>query len=337
MKKALIFALLSFGMVLGGVSHAKEYKSMTVRIACSTPPGSVQAVPLARLAEIVHKESNGKIKCELYTGGVLGDEQAVVKQLRSNEIQMGVLAAGNLTPFAPKATLVILPYMFPSKQHAFTFFRNEAFMKTFNEAITEQSKTRPLGWLIGGYRVLTNSKRPIKTIDDMAGLKWRVPPVELQLAAFRSWGVEPHPLPWIETFNGLQQGVIDGQENPHLINRDAKFWEVQKYITEPHYKLWTGPVVVNVDWLRSLPADVQQAIIEAGHETTVEMRALLDKQESASREFLKEKGMVFCGVPTDEDEWMKRAVSIWPQFYPQIKNLEIVEAFMKTLGRQLPR
>ena len=69
----------------------------------------------------------------------------------------------------------------------------------------------------------------------------------------------------------------------------------------------------------------------------VEMRALLDKQESASREFLKEKGMVFCGVPTDEDEWMKRAVSIWPQFYPQIKNLEIVEAFMKTLGRQLPR
>ena len=144
MKKALIFALLSFGMVLGGVSHAKEYKSMTVRIACSTPPGSVQAVPLARLAEIVHKESNGKIKCELYTGGVLGDEQAVVKQLRSNEIQMGVLAAGNLTPFAPKATLVILPYMFPSKQHAFTFFRNEAFMKTFNEAITEQSKTRPL-------------------------------------------------------------------------------------------------------------------------------------------------------------------------------------------------
>ena len=77
---------------------------------------------------------------------------------------------------------------------------------------------------------------------------------------------------------------------------------MQKYITEPHYKLWTGPVVVNVDWLRSLPADVQQAIIEAGHETTVEMRALLDKQESASREFLKEKGMVFCGVPTDEDE-----------------------------------
>ena len=93
MKKALILALLSFYALLSGVSHAREYKSMTVRIACSTPPGSVQAVPLERLAEIVHNESNGRIKCELYTGGVLGDEQSVVKQLRGNEIQIGVLAA----------------------------------------------------------------------------------------------------------------------------------------------------------------------------------------------------------------------------------------------------
>ena len=98
MKKALILALLSFYALLSGVSHAREYKSMTVRIACSTPPGSVQAVPLERLAEIVHNESNGRIKCELYTGGVLGDEQSVVKQMRGNEIQIGVLAAGNLTP-----------------------------------------------------------------------------------------------------------------------------------------------------------------------------------------------------------------------------------------------
>ena len=72
-------------------------------------------------------------------------------------------------------------------------------------------------------------------------------------------------------------------------------------------------MVVNVDWLRSLPADVQQAIIEAGRETTVEMRAC-STGEKRLREVPEGKGMVFCGVPTDEDEWMKRAVSIWPQF-----------------------
>ena len=70
---------------------------------------------------------------------------------------------------------------------------------------------------------------------DLKGLKIRVPAVELQLAAFRSWGVEPHPLSWSETFNALQQGVVDGQENPYAIIRDQKFWEVQKYITDLHY------------------------------------------------------------------------------------------------------
>ena len=70
---------------------------------------------------------------------------------------------------------------------------------------------------MGGYRIITNSKKPINTMADLKGLKIRVPAVELQLAAFRSWGVEPHPLAWSETFNGLQQGVVDGQENPHAI------------------------------------------------------------------------------------------------------------------------
>ena len=108
-------------------------------------------------------------------------------------------------------------------------------MHKMADEIAQQSRARPLGWLLGGYRLLTNSKRPITTMADLKGLKIRVPAVELQLAAFRSWGVEPHPLSWSETFNALQQGVVDGQENPYAIIRDQKFWEVQKYVTDLHY------------------------------------------------------------------------------------------------------
>lgn len=63
---------------------------------------------------------------------------------------------------------------------------------------------------------------------------------------------------WIETFNGLQQGVIDGQENPHLINRDAKFWEVQKYITDIHYMLWVAPILVSERWFAKLDPDTRE-------------------------------------------------------------------------------
>lgn len=331
MKKAFLLSLVACFLVVTGVAHAKEYKSMTVRIACSTPPGSVQAVPLDRLVEIIHKESNGKIKCELYTGGVLGDEQAVVKQLRSNEIQMGVLAAGNLTPFAPRATLFILPYMFPSKEHAFKLFRNEAIMNEFADAIASQSRTRPLGWLVGGYRVLTNSKRPINTIEDMVGLKWRVPPVELQLAAFRSWGVEPHPLAWIETFNGLQQGVIDGQENPHLINRDTKFWEVQKYITEIHYMLWVAPILVSERWFASLDPDTRELFVRATREAAEYEWDWAEKEDAKALQQCLDGGMVYNTV-TDEEKWMEKARALWPQFYNAVGGKDVLDRVLNAMN-----
>lgn len=119
--------------------QAAEYKAMTVRMACSTPPGTIQAMPLDKLAEIVERESGGKITFEKYYGGVLGDEQSTVKQLRSNSIQIGVMAAGNLTPFAPRATLVIMPYLFPRKELARKFFSHKPSMDELAEAVVAQS------------------------------------------------------------------------------------------------------------------------------------------------------------------------------------------------------
>ena len=283
----------------------------------------------------VEKATNGKVDVQIYPGSQLGGEERSFQDIQQGVIQIASLAVNNVTVFSPSMGVFDLPYMFTNYEDCYKLIDQN--WDEINKRMIAESGNMAVGWLVQGFRVLSNSKRPINTIEDLKGLKIRVPNNPFMIATFRAWGGEPAPMAWDETFNALQQKVVDGQENPYPVFASNKFEEVQKYITEPPYKLWTGPVVVTVDWLRSLPADVQQAIIEAGHETTVEMRALLDKQESASREFLKEKGMVFCGVPTDEDEWMKRAVSIWPQFYPQIKNLEIVEAFMKTLGRQLPR
>ena len=200
-----------------------------------------------------------------------------------------------------------------------------------------ESGTVAIAWHSQGFRFITNSKQPITTLKDLASVKIRTPNNPIMIGVYRAWGTSPVPMAMDETFNALQQKVIDGQDNPLVSIATNRFYEVQTYLTEPHYKLWVGPVVANVDWLRSLPEDVQKAIIEAGRETTIEMRDLLKTQEAAARKFLQEKKMVFCGVPADEDEWMKRAMSIWPQFYPQIKNLELTEAFMKTLGRTLPR
>jgi tripartite ATP-independent transporter DctP family solute receptor len=222
-------------------ASAAEYKKMTIRAATANPEGSLHTTAINKFKEIVEKESGGKITVQTFYGGSMGDEQANVRQLRNQEIHLAVLAVGNLTPFAAQANIFYLPYMFPKIDSAYNLLGNDDFTGKVGDKVVEQSGTRPLSWLIGGYRHLTNAKKPITKIDDMEGLKIRVPPVAVQLEAFKSWGIEPHPLAWSETFNALQQGVIDGQENPHTVNRDQKFWEVQKYITELHYMLWVGP------------------------------------------------------------------------------------------------
>ena len=307
-----------------GTANAAEYKKMTIRAATANPQGSLHVVAIDKFKEIVEKESNGAITVQTFYGGSLGDEQANVKQLRNAEIHLAVLADGNLTPFAPQAGVFILPYMFPKISDAEKLFGNEAFMNKTADAIAKQSRTRPLSWLVGGYRIITNSKKPINTMADLKGLKIRVPAVELQLAAFRSWGVEPHPLAWSETFNGLQQGVVDGQENPHAINRDQKFWEVQKYITNIHYMLWVGPMLVSDPWFRKLDPQTKALVEKAAKEAAAyEWKWSAEQDEIALKECLA-RGMVINDV-SDEPAWTEAARSVWPQFYDKVGGMAVVD------------
>ena len=313
-----------------GTADAAEYKKMTIRAATANPQGSLHVVAIDKFKEIVEKESNGAITVQTFYGGSLGDEQANVKQLRNAEIHLAVLADGNLTPFAPQAGVFILPYMFPKISDAEKLFGNEAFMNKTADAIAKQSRTRPLSWLVGGYRIITNSKKPINTMADLKGLKIRVPAVELQLAAFRSWGVEPHPLAWSETFNGLQQGVVDGQENPHAINRDQKFWEVQKYITNIHYMLWVGPMLVSDPWFRKLDPQTKALVEKAAKEAAAyEWKWSAEQDEIALKECLA-RGMVINDV-SDEPAWTEAARSVWPQFYDKVGGKAVVDEALSCL------
>lgn len=330
--KRVLLAFVALAVVLGAVqAQAVEYKKMTIRAATANPDGSLHTTAINKFKEIVEKESGGNIKVQTFYGGSMGDEQANVRQLRSQEIHLAVLAVGNLTPFAAQANIFTLPYMFPTIDGAYNLLGNEVFINKTAAAIAEQSGTRPLAWLVGGYRHLTNSKRPVKTIKDLEGLKIRTPPVAIQLESFRSWGVEPHPLAWAETFNALQQGVVDGQENPHAVNRDQKFWEVQKYITELHYLLWVGPMLVSEAWFKGLDDDARALILRAAKETAqYEWKWAAEQDQLALKECL-DNGME---INTLEDEavWQEKARGLWPKFYEQVGGKPMIDEALTIIG-----
>jgi tripartite ATP-independent transporter DctP family solute receptor len=332
MKRFFTIAMVIAALVLTGTVQAAEYKKMNIRAATANPPGSLHVTAIEKFREIVEKESNGAIKVQTFYGGSMGDEQTNVKQLRTEELHLTVVACGNLTPFAPRASLFILPYLFPALDDAYKLFSDDAFMAKQAEAIAKESSARPLGWLVGGYRVLTNAKKPVSTMADLQGLKIRVPAVEIQLDAFRSWGVEPHPLAWTETFNGLQHGVVDGQENPHGINRDQKFWEVQKYISNLHYMLWVGPMLVSDRWYQKLDADTKALITRAAAEAARYEWKWSEADVQKALDDCLAHGMVITDL-SDEAQWIKAARSIWPKYYDKVGGKGVVDEALSVIGK----
>lgn len=336
---SLVLALAAtFGLALAGAPSVKAAEKIIVRFSHSNTPSpmdSYHALAQKIKTKLESRLGTDRIEVQEYPAGQLGSEERSFQDVQQGILQMTVLAVNNASVFAPSLGVFDLPYIFKDVKEFDDCV--EQHWDLINKRMEEESGTIAIAWHSQGYRFITNSKHPVSKLSELQTLKIRTPNNPIMIGVYRAWGCQPVPLAWDETFNAVQQKVVDGQDNPLISIATNRFYEIQKYITEVHYKLWTGPVVVNADWLRSLPKDVQDAIIQAGRETTVEMRDMLALQDKDSRDFLREKGMTFCGVPEDEDEWMARAMSTWPSFYPQIKNMELVEAFLKTLGRDLPK
>ena len=176
----------------------------------------------------------------------------------------------------------------------------------------------------------------MRVLSDLQGLKIRVPNNPVMIDTFRAWGCEPTPLAWDETFNALQQKVVDGQENSYVVFASNKFEEVQKYMTELRYKLQIIVMVVNDAWLNRQPADVREAILEAGRFATTHNRQKIMEWEAALKPAMQKAGVEILDRPDDEALWQKKAMELWPSLYPKIGTLDLLDAMMADMNRTRP-
>lgn len=329
----LVCAFIGGLLLLPMGAQSAEYPKMTIMAATANPPESQHAYALQVFKDIVERESKGAITVKLFLSGSMGDEQTNVKQLRSGELHVASVFSGNMSPFAPVLNLFGLPYLFPTPGDAEKLLSHKPFMNKINEMVTKQSGARPLCWITGGYRVLTNSKHRVKNIKDLQGLKIRVSPTETQLEAFRAWGVSPHPMAWTEVFSALQQKVVDGQENPFFAVVDNKFWEVQKYITEIHYMFWTGIIAASDAWYQKLTPAARNLIDKAAEEAQKAEWAWVRKKEADSKEQCIQRGMIVDKLE-DEPVWIEKARAIWPKFYAKIGGKELVDEAVAIISKR---
>lgn len=319
--------------VIAGFSSPASAK--TWKVAVGDAAGSAQHETGKKFAEVLEQKTNGKYKVDLFMNGQLGSEQDTVNDCAMGTLDFSLLAINNITPFSPTVGVLSLPYVIQSLDEAVKLTHGEVGEELTKNTIRDAG-VRILGWTYTGFRVLTNSKKPVKTLEDLKGLIVRVPKNAIMIATYKSWGINPTPMAWSETFTALQQKVVDGQDNPYLTVHSMKFYEIQKYITTIRYIFSLEPLIISEDLFQSQSPEIQKAILEAGKEATLHSEKFLRESEETIRKELIAKGMVIDEPADGEKEWIEKATkAVWPKYYKEIGGKDKLEKVLKMLGRSL--
>lgn len=274
-----------------------------------------------KFADEVKALTNGKVEVKVFPNDALGKEMDLINGMQLGTADM-TITGESLQNWAPKAALLAIPYAFKNMAEMDKVV-NGPLGEDIKKDIIAKAKVIPLAYFARGPRYLT-SKKPIKTLDDVKGLKMRVPNVPVFVQYWRAAGAQPTPMAFGEVFTSLQTGVIDAQENPLALIKSASFFEVQKYVNRTeHVRSWIY-LAIGEKSFNKLNADQKKAVQEAAKRAQAYERELMLADEKKLEAELKAKGMTF--VDTDQASFAKKAkeavmASVKDELKPAVQQL----------------
>lgn len=300
------------------VACAQAAEPLKIGIGYPTPLVGPHGAGAKAFEEELNRLVPGRFKVQHYPSGSLGGEREMVESVQLGTLEMAVTGTAVIGNFVPDLMVLDLPFLFRDARHART---------TLDGAVGQEilAKFKPRG-LVGlgfgeiGFRHITDSKRPIKTVEDLKGLKIRTMENQVHIAAFRELGALPTPMSWTEVMTSLQQGTIDGQENPISILVSTKLWQVQKYVTLSRHVFTPISFTMSPAFFDKLSPAEQQAVRKAAAVGIQANRAYVDQVETSGVEELRKNGMqVVAGV--DSAEFEKRLAPVYKQYGSKFGNL----------------
>jgi len=284
MKKTSILLIIASFLFLAGNAAAVT----KIKLAVVTKPGSAQNIAAEKFKELIEKRSNGDIKVKIYHSASLGNETEILQQVQMNSIQMAIITGGPFDTFDPMARVINYPFLFKDYEQVDRILDGPLGSELLKSL--ESSGFKGLCFSENGFRNLTNSKRPVKTADDLKGLKIRVMSSAIHKAIWQSLGANPTPMPW-PIYTELEQGVIDGQENPLWVMEVYKFYEIQEFMTLTRHVYSYHIDVASLSWWNTLNAKTRKMIQKAMVDAAVFQRNDNRSKNAARLDFLKKKGM----------------------------------------------
>lgn len=291
LKTIAVVAVTSLLLSACGAIVAKDedYEG-TINFSLAIGPDSYHHKGGLAFAEKLGELTGNRIKVKFYYSNALGGEREVVEGMSINSIQMGMTSTGPIGGFVRSFMLFDMPYLFEDLDHVYSVLDGE-IGEELAEEFRETTNVRILSWTENGFRYETNSKKPIRTPEDLKGIKHRTQESTAQIQTWSALGTDAIPMAWPEVYTALQQGVIDSQENPIATIAEVRFHEVQKYIAMTQHVYSPAPIMISEKYFQSFSKADQDAILEAGKYATGVQREVSAEEEKLALQELLDNGM----------------------------------------------
>ena len=294
-------------LALASVAHAQT----VMRNSISVAQNSHQGVGIDVFAQEVEKRTNGRIIIKNFYSGSLGGERESIESVQLGTQELAASSTGPVPNFVPAVKILDIPFLFRDKAHARAVLDGpigDALLKEF-----DSKGFKALAWSENGVRHMTNNKRSVNGPDDLKGLKMRTMENPVHVAAYKGFGIVTTPMAFPEVFTALQQGVVDGQENPLSVIMAAKFEQVQKYMTLTGHVYSPAIYLMNKAAFDKLSAADKQVFIDAAKIASQAQRARVDQDDANGVAYLRSKGMTVV-ENIDKAAFVARLEPVFKQF-----------------------
>ena len=306
MKKLILMLVAVMLVVSASVGMAVELK-----FAHAAPETDLQQELATFFAEKIKERTNGEVTVRIYPHGQLGNDQQMITGVRSGIIDIEMSGLNNFEGLMPKVGGVLLPYIFTSREHAYKVLDGPVGQSLL--ADFSNFGMVGLGFPENGYRNITNSRKPIRTPEDVVGLKIRTNNSKALNEMFAMLKANPTPLPVSELYTALETGVVEAQEHPIPITHSFHYDEVQKYLSLTEHSYAMLVIAMNKNKFNALTADQQQAVKDVAAEAVAYQRKLSIEKEAGMMADLEKRGMKI-NKDVDKAAFQKAITKTWDSY-----------------------